>query len=62
MNKDSLVKDYEVGDIALWLMERNENYQTVMWEMLEDVVITAIDECDPLTLEELYQYVLKNLL
>lgn len=57
-------KQYSMSDICCYLMDKNENYQTVAWCFLEDAVNTTFAEANlyGCGLEGIYKYVSEHLI
>lgn len=55
---------YSMSDIIYYLMDRNTDYQTVCWELLEEAVLTAFKEMYfyGATLDDIYNYISGNLI
>lgn len=57
-----IVKQWTMDDIVLYLMDRNEDYQTVDSHILEDAINTALMEGKICCIEDLYEYIVENLI
>lgn len=57
-------KQYSMSDIIYYLMDKNVDYQTVCWELLEEAVLTAFKEMYfyGATLDDIYNYISGNLI
>ena len=57
-------KRYSMSDIIYYLMDRNTDYQTVCWELLEEAALTAFKEMYfyGATLDDIYNYISSNLI
>lgn len=54
---------YSMQDIVWYLRERNEDYYTVVWEMLEDAVTTALEEAKHICcISDIYEYIAEHLI
>lgn len=62
MNSGDILWRYSIDDMCEFLIERDENYETVYWETLRDKVETALDEAEFEDLESLYLYIREHLL
>ena len=62
-NYFKFIHQYSISDIIYKLMEINSDYETVMWDMLEDAVNTTFKEAKELSsIEDIYKYISKNLI
>lgn len=57
-------KQYSMSDIIYYLMKKNQDYQTVAWEFLEDAVNTTFAEANlyGCGLDGICKYVTENLI
>lgn len=57
-------KQYSMSDIIYYLMNRNPDYQTVLWETLERAVNTTFAELRTYGygIEDIYKYISQNLI
>jgi hypothetical protein len=55
---------YSMSDIIYYLMDRNTDYQTICWALLEEAVLTAFKEMYfyGATLDDIYNYISGNLI
>lgn len=53
---------YSMSDIIYYLMDKNEDYQTVMWGILVEAVNTAFKEATINCIDDIYRYVSENLI
>lgn len=58
----TILEQHSYSEIIYWLMERNSDYQTVMWDMLIDAIKTTIRETTIGSLEDMYKYISENLI
>lgn len=56
------VNQYSLEDIVYYLMDRNADYQTVLWESLVSAVKTAFNETIINNIDDLYNYIVSNLI
>lgn len=61
-NYFEIINQYSINDIALYLLHRNEDYQTVMTEMLIDAVQTTFKGTRVVCIEDIYRYMVGNLI
>lgn len=61
-NYFKVLKQYSMSDIIYYLMDKYPDCQTVMWEMLESVVNTTFDEVSLCTIDDICEYITKNLI
>ena len=63
-NFTKVEKQYSINDIIYYLMEKNVDYQTVAWEILEEAVVTAFKEMYfyGATLNDIYNYIAEHLI
>lgn len=61
-NYFEIINQYSMGDIIDYLFRRSLNYQTVMPEMLIDAVRTTFRETRVVCIEDIYRYMVKNLI
>ena len=51
-----------MSDIIYYLQSKNENYLTVMGEMLTDAVKTTFGETRVICVDDIYKYITGNLI
>lgn len=56
------INQYSMNDIIYYLMEKNTDYQTVMWEMLVEAIETTFEEAIIYCIEDVYKYISENLI
>lgn len=56
------INQYSMSDIVYYLMDRNEDYQTVLWESLVGAIETTFREERVNCLEDIYRYVVEHLI
>ena len=61
-NYFKIINQYSMADIIYYLQSKNENYLTVMWEMLVDAVKTTFQETRINCIDDIYKYVSENLI
>ena len=61
-NYFEIINQYSINDIALYLLHRNEDYQTVMTGMLVDAILTTFKETRVVCIEDIYRYMVENLI
>lgn len=61
-NYFDIINQYSMGDIIDYLFRRNLSYQTVMTEMLIDAIQTTFKETRIVCIEDIYSYMVKNLI
>ena len=61
-NLFKIINQYSMEDIVWFLRERNENYLTVSYGFLVDAVKTTFQEARVTCIDEVYNYVLENLI
>lgn len=61
-NYFKIIGQYSMSDILYYLQSKNENYYTVMWEDLEDAVKITFDETRVTCIDNIYNYVVANLI
>lgn len=61
-NFHRVINQYSMQDIVHYLQSKNENYFTVMWEMLAGAVKTTFKETRVTCIDDIYKYVLENLI
>ena len=57
-----IIGQYSMNDIIYYLENKNDDYQTVMWEMLVDAVKTTFKESRVTSLDNIYKYIVENLI
>lgn len=55
---------YSMSDIIYYLMDKNTDYQTVLWESLEEAINTTFAELQiyGYGIEDIYKYISQNLI
>ena len=61
-NYFEIINQYSMGDIIDYLFRRNLSYQTVMTEMLIDAIQTTFKETRVVCIEDIYRYMVENLI
>lgn len=63
-NKDCYrpIKEMSVSDIIYELYERDGDYQTVAWGLLEEAIETALRESKSCSIENVINYIMENLI
>ena len=61
-NLFKIINQYSMEDIVWFLRERNENYLTVSYGFLVDAVKTTFQEARVTCIDDVYNYVLENLI
>ena len=61
-NYFEIINQYSMGDIIDYLFRRNLSYQTVMTEMLIDAIQTTFKETRIVCIDDIYRYMVKNLI
>ena len=61
-NYFEIVNQYSMEDIIDYLFRRNLSYQTVMTGMLVDAVKTTFKETRVVCIDDIYRYMVKNLI
>lgn len=61
-NYFKFINQYTMMDIVYYLMSRDENYQTVLTEMLVDAIEKTFDEAWICCIEDIYKYISENLI
>lgn len=56
------VNQYSMSDIIYYLMDRNTDYQTVMWEMLVEAVETTFKKARVTCIDDIYKYIVQHLI
>lgn len=56
------VNQYSMSDIIYYLMDRNIDYQTVMWEMLVEAVEITFKEARVTCIDDIYKYIVQHLI
>lgn len=56
------VNQYSMSDIIYYLMDRNTDYQTVMWESLVEAVETTFKEARVTCIDDIYKYIIQHLI
>jgi len=57
-----IINQYSMSDIIYYLQSKNENYLTVMGEMLTDAVKTTFRETRVICVDDIYKYITENLI
>lgn len=57
----NFINQYSMNDIILYLMERNEDYQTVYTGFLIEAIETTFEEAVVCCIEDIYKYISENL-
>ena len=57
-----ILNQYSMSDIIYYLMDKNPDYQTVLWELLEEAVNTAFRKSRLWTIEDIYNYITEYLI
>lgn len=57
-----IVNQYSISDIICYLQKKNEDYLTVMRELLAEAVRTAVNSIRISSLDDIYNYVAENLI
>lgn len=57
-----IINQYSMSDIIYYLQSKNENYYTVIWEMLVNAVKTTFQETRITCIDDIYKYVSENLI
>ena len=57
-----IVNQYSMSDIIDYLLIKNKDCQTVMTEMLVDAIRTTFEETRVVYIEDIYRYIVKNLI
>jgi len=57
-----IINQYSIEDIVYYLQSKNENYCTVMWEMLVDAIKITFEETRVTCIDDIYRYVSGNLI
>lgn len=57
-----IINQYSMSDIIYYMQSKNENYYTVIWEMLVDAVKTTFRETRITCIDDIYKYVSENLI
>lgn len=57
-----IINQYSMSDIIYYLQSKNENYLTVMGEMLTDAVKTTFGETRVICVDDIYKYITGNLI
>ena len=61
-NYFKIINQYSMSDIVYYLQSRNEDFLTVVWEMLVDAVKTTFKETRVTCIDDIYRYVSANLI
>lgn len=61
-NYFKVLKQYSMSDIIYYLLDKHPDCQTVMWDMLEDAINTTFDEACLCTIDDICEYISKNLI
>lgn len=57
-----IINQYSMSDIIYYLMDKNPDYQTVPWELLEEAVDTTFRKSRLWTIEDIYNYITEYLI
>ncbi len=57
-----IINQYSMEDIVYYLQSKNEDYYTVMWEMLVDAIKTTFKETRVTCIDDIYNYISENLI
>lgn len=61
-NYFKIINQYSMSDIIYYMQSKNENYYTVMWEILVDAVKTTFKEARVTCIDDIYNYISANLI
>lgn len=61
-NLIKIIHQYAMSDIIYYLFDRNSDYQTVYWDMLEHAIKRTFEETRVSCLEDIYEYISSDLI
>ena len=61
-NYYKFINQYSMEDIVYYLMDRNSDYQTVLWDMLVEAIETTFKETTIHCIDDIYNYISNNLI